>query len=555
MPTSHSFGPKLDRRGFLSMAAIGGLALGTAGVLSSCTSPASTGTGTGGGGSVALPTYVPIKTVKPDLAGTADGVLDAYFTYPDKLVKTVHKAPGSGKPLEALVITYATIPTTSTYTAAVAKAINAPVKLNLVPEADYAQRFATTTAGGSLPDWILIPFADNLPSVGAFLNAKCVDLSEHLSGDAVKKYPNLAAVSTPAWNNARVNGRIYGVPIPRDIFGRAPFYRKDIVDKRGVPLPTNAKEFTSFCKEFTNPKAGEYAITGFNAGGISPLVLILFSSMFNVPNYWKEENGKFTYYIETEEFKESVAYTKSLWDAGVFHPTAASASTAQASNLFMSGKCILTENGNAGWAGNQQIGVAANPDFLIGAIPPFGAKGGPGAWWYRPGAFGYTVVTNHAKSRVEEVLGIMNYFAAPFGSEEFNLLNFGVKGVDYTDSPTGPLLTAQGKNDITTSYNYIAAPNPVNVAPEFVDQVVKPRHAWQSKVVQHGQKDPSVGLYSETASRKLGPLLTSINDTITSVVVGRKPLSGLSATVDAWNAGGGKQITAEYEKAFKKANA
>ena len=29
-----------------------------------------------------------------------------------------------------------------------AKAINAPVKLNLVPEADYAQRFATTVAGG-----------------------------------------------------------------------------------------------------------------------------------------------------------------------------------------------------------------------------------------------------------------------------------------------------------------------------------------------------------------------------------------------------------------------
>lgn len=550
MPTSHSLGPQLGRRSFLSMAAIGGLALGTAGVLSSCTS---TGTAATAGASVALPKYAPIKTIKPDLAGTASGVLDAYFHYPDKLVKTVQKAPGSGKPLEALVITYSTIPTKSTYTAAVAKAINAPVTLNMVPEADYAQRFATTIAGGSLPDWILIPFADNLPSIGAFLGAECVDLSKYLSGDAVKKYPNLAAISTQAWNNSRVNGRIYGVPIARDIFGRAAFYRKDIVKKRGVPLPTNAKEFMTFCKEFTNPKAGEYAITGFKAGGISPLVLILISSMFNVPNSWKEENGKFTYYIETPEFKESVAYAKSLWDAGVFHPTAPSATTTQAGNLFLSGKSVMIENGNAGWTGTQQQGLASNPQFLMDAMAPFGAKGGPGAWWYRPGAFGYTVITNHAKNRVAEVLGIMNYFAAPFGSEEFNLLNFGVKGIDYTDGPAGPALTAQGKSEITTSYNYIAAPNPVNVSPDFIDQVVKPRHAWQSKVVQHGQKDPTVGLYSATASSKLGPLLTTINDTITSVVVGRTPLSGLSATVDAWNAGGGKQIAADYEKAFKKA--
>lgn len=551
MPASNSFGPQLGRRGFLSMMAVGGVALGTAGVLSSCTS---TGASTAAvGASVALPTYVPITAIKPDLPGTASGVLDAYFSYPDKLIKTVEKAPGSGKPLEALVITYASIPTKSTYTDAVAKAINAPVKLNMVPEADYAQRFATTVAGGSLPDWILIPFADNLPSVGAFLAAECVDLSKYLSGDAVKKYSNLAAISPQAWNNARVNGRIYGVPIARDIFGRAAFYRKDIVKAKGVPLPTTADEFMTFCKEFTNPKAGEYAITGFKAGGISPLVLILISSMFNVPNSWKEENGKFTYYIETPEFKESVAYTKKLWDAGVFHPTAPSASTAQSSDLFQSGKCVLIENGNAGWAGDQQKGVAANPQFLMDALTPFGAKGGPGAWWYRPGAFGYSVITNHAKSRAEELLGIMNYFAAPFGSEEFDLLNFGVKGADYTDGPNGPALTAQGKNEITTSYNYIAAPNAVNIAPDYVNQVVKPRHAWQSQVVKHGQKDPTVGLYSATASSKMGPLLTAINDIITSVVVGRTPLSGLSGTVDAFNAGGGKQIAADYEKAFKKA--
>lgn len=559
MPVTDSPASKLNRRSFLSMAALTGVFAATGGALASCSgggSGSAGGSGSGGGGGAAakLPTYVPFKKIKPDLPSTTDGVQPAFFKYPSKLVKTVDSPPGKGKTLEAMVLSYSVVPAKSTYTDAVNKALNTTVKFDAVPEQDYAQRFSTVVAGGSLPDTILIPFADNLPSIGAFLKAKCVDLSKYVSGDAVKKYPNLAAIPTIAWKNARVNGSIYGMPISRGIFGRAPFYRKDIVEKRGVALPTTADEFMKFCKEFTNHAVGEYAIAGFSAGAISPLVLILISAMFHVPNQWREKDGKLTYYIETDEFKESVAYTKKLWDAGVFYPDTPSMNSVKAGDLFTAGKCIIQENGDAGWSGLQINGEKVNPDFLAGAIPAFGAKGGPGSTWFRPGAFGYSVITNGAKDRVEEILAIMNYLAAPFGSEEYNLINFGVKGVDYNDSPAGPLKTAQGTKEIATTYNYVAAPEQVLFDPANVDKVIKPHYEWETKVVKHGAKDPTVGLYSETASRSLAPILTQINDTITSVVVGRKSMSDLSQTVDAWNAGGGKQITAEYEKALKKAS-
>ena len=48
----------------------------------------------------------------------------------------------------------------------------------------------------------------------------------------------------------------------------------------------------------------------------------------------------------------------------------------------------------------------------------------------------------------KELLRIMNWLAAPFGSAEDQLLTFGLKDVDYTlDANGNPTLTPQGNND------------------------------------------------------------------------------------------------------------
>ena len=47
------------------------------------------------------------------------------------------------------------------------------------------------------------------------LRAKFADLTEHLSGDAVKEYPFLANLPTESWRTCVFNGGIYGLPVPR----------------------------------------------------------------------------------------------------------------------------------------------------------------------------------------------------------------------------------------------------------------------------------------------------------------------------------------------------
>ncbi|MFF4982402.1 extracellular solute-binding protein [Streptomyces sp. NPDC001046] len=539
--------PSLDRRRFLSLAALAGASVGT-GLLTGCSSGGSGGSG--GGAAVDLPTYVAPKGLKPDLPATSAGVAPGYFTYPDQLIRTVDKAPGSGTELKSMVMTFSPAPARSKYFEAVNKALNAPVDLVMVPAADYAQRFSTVVAGGDLPHTMEIVWYLGLPRLTEFLRAKCVDLSDHLAGDAVKKYPNLAAIPTPSWSGVRLNGRIWGVPIPRNPFQPAPFYRKDIVEARGVALPTNADEFIAFCKEFTNRRRGEYAIAGTNPA--NPFGIDYYRGMFGVPNGWAEDGGKLTHFIETDAFRESVAFSKKLWDAGVYHPDSPSMDQNKGANLFTTRKALITFRGNQGWGAIQRDGQSVDPDLLVGALPQIGADGGPGQNNLGAGSFGMTVITKEAEDRVEEILAIADYLAAPFGSQEYDLVNFGQRKVHSTDSKTGPALTKLGQKEIILSYQYVGAAEQVLFDAKYVDEYVKPAHAWQSDLSKNGVRNAVHGLTSATESRVASSLQTLIDDTVTSVTVGRKPMSALDDLVSQWKAQGGKQIRTEYEKALAK---
>ena len=539
----------LNRRGFLTAAALVGGA-GAAGLMAGCSSGASSNptVSAAAGAMVELPTYVPSAGLTPDLPGTPEGVQAGYFTYPKELVKSVATPPGTGTALSSMIMTFATPPSNSQYFEAVKTAMNAPIDLVLVPAGDYIQRFSTVMAGGDLPQTIEIPGYLALPRIADFLKSQCVDLSEHLSGDAVKKYPNLAAVPTQSWRSTRINGRLYGVPIPRNVFAPAPFYRKDIVDSRGVALPTNADEFVAFCEEFTSREKGVFALGATDDA--NPFGSDFYRGMFGVPSFWREKGGKLTHFVETDEFKESVAFSKRLWDAGVYHPDSPSMKTNQATDLFNGGKLLIAFKGNSGWAINQRTGQAVDPKLLVGVLPQIGADGGPGQTNLGGGAFGYTVITNTAKDRVEEILSILDYLAAPFGSEEYHLVNYGTEGLHHTAGPNGPVLTEKGKSEVIQSFQYMAAPEGVLFDAEFVEEFVKPAHAWQTELAPHMVANPVTGLISDTESRVSASLQTMINDTVTSVTVGRKPLSALDDLVAGWRAGGGTKMIAEYENAL-----
>ena len=139
--------------------------------------------------------------------------------------------------------------------------MNVDLKLQMVVKAvDYVvQKYATTIAGNELPDLLEAP-GNLAPNFPALLEKRFTNLTEHLSGDAIKDYPNLANVPTRTWKSTVFNGGTTAIPIPRGAIGGYNFIRQDLFEAAGLsPEPKGYDELLETSKVLTDPKKRRWA--------------------------------------------------------------------------------------------------------------------------------------------------------------------------------------------------------------------------------------------------------------------------------------------------------
>ncbi len=549
------------RRSFVAHSALLAAAVGST-LVAACTPRVPVGSGSGAAKStesqhLQLPTLLPVQGVKADLPGT--GVIpDGFTVYPKQRFKAVPTPPGKGGDV-TLVTTFSNPVApfeSNTMWQGLNKALNVNLKLNLVPFSDYSfGKFQTIVAGDDLPDLLFVPIGGVIGELPSFLETKCADLTPYLSGDAVKDYPYLAALPTLSWKNAVFNGKIFGVPIALPVFYWALWVHQNLLDEVGGQMPANADDFKRMLVQLTRPNAGLYGI-GFEVGNRYAYSLTttggtFFPSIFGAPNNWAEQGGKFTKDFETQEYKASVGYARDLFAAGVFDPNT-TYTTPTASNAFYSRKLAFRFMG-------LTAPVFEGPTALIAGLdPPYNAKlvpalpsenGRPASYNFGPGYFGLTVLKKASAERVKELLGILNFLAAPIGSEEHLLKNFGIEGNDFTfDDKGNPILTAQGVG------SQIPWTSAINSAPVLFSgrRPDYPGHLQEvgSKLASVGKYDDSVGLYSATNQRQGVAAQFRFADGMIDIVTGRRPLTDFDALLTEWKTGVGDTIRSELEAAF-----
>jgi putative aldouronate transport system substrate-binding protein len=560
----------MHRRRFLRYAMLGTAALPLLAACSaasvpsvptaSTVAPTSAPTGTPRPAKLVLPAFVPLQGVKPDLMPSQAGLQAGYFNYPKDLVQSVPEPPGKGGDVTAFTQTAGTVPPAADQNAAwqaVNTALNATMKVQLIPASDYQTKTATTMAGNDLPD--LMQFQANLTigNIPQFLKTNYADLTPYLSGDAIKAYPNLAAFPTSAWAQMVYDGAIYGVPILRPCLNFVNFVNQNMLDSIGAAQPRNGDEYTHILKQLTRPDLNIYGTAGlvpsyglqFAGKGDTPQL-----SLFGAPNNWSvDANGKFIKDIESEQLKTGVGYIRDLFAAGVYYPDNASLNTTTLRSNLVAGKYAMAPTGWAAYGPFVwDVGIKANPPTKFRTLRPFSIDGGTPVWNQFCGVNGLTSVKKGSPERIKELLSILNFLAAPFGTQEFQLLNYGVKDVDFTfDDHGAPVITDRGKAElaISAAWQYLAAPMPVLFDandPEFV----KAAYADEQAFVGVLQADPTVGLYSSTDNTKGGQLTQAFSDGIGEIVAGRAPVSSLDQLISAWRSGGGDQMRTEYERAF-----
>lgn len=548
-------GSGLSRRGLLASIAV----IAAAPLLDACGGPKASNTGTSSQNelSKALPAYAPSSLVKPDIPSVtgANGAASdpAFLSYPASPPRTVTGPVGSGGTYVTMTPLWGSIPPSSgnAYYDAVNKEIGATLKLQPADGTTYGDLLPPLFASDKLPDWINIP-SWNTPklSFGEAVQTKFADLTPYLSGDNVKQYPNLAAISTNAWAAGVWNGKLYGLPIYSSnvIVAGAYFYRKDIFDKAGISADVKSvADLENIGKALTNASAGQWAFDDLCGDDASYIAQI-----FGFPRtdyvWTTDASGKLVHRYETDAIAEALDWHAKMVKAGYVHPDAVANNKQDAKQRFWSGKVAVCVDGTGAWNGDDaKSGSAANPSYNRQAFKLFSAHGATPTMPLGNSASMYSYLNKKLSDKqIRECLAIANYLAAPYGSAEWLTVNFGVPGTDYTMTNGNPLLTERGSKEVATTFQFLACPPSVNTVQSGFGQVTKDYTAWQADMVKYATKPLFYGM-NVSEPQQFASLNQSMLDMITDVKVGRKPVSAWKDAVDGWRKQGGDELRKFYE--------
>ncbi|MDT0402281.1 extracellular solute-binding protein [Streptomyces edwardsiae] len=411
----------------------------------------------------------------------------------------------------------------------------------------YDQKLGAVLASSEVPDVVVVPGWNMTGKIPSAIIGKFADLGPYLSGDAVKEYPNLAAIPTDAWQRSIFGGKLRGLPMPSSyVTGIVPLYRQDIFEKEGYEVPRSCDEFLALAKDATNAKAKRWACldmkwTAFNAFGVL--------SGNEKSLGWNEVDGKLVYRIETEEYLEALEWTRKLFAAGVVHPDArlGKSNAADPGPKFAAGEFLIYNQDSSQWWSRTAEQATQNPEFRIWGMDIFGHDGGDPALWAQNPASIFAFVNKKAPEAViRDVLAVANVTAAPYGTKEYMATNYGVEGTHYTVKDGVPTKTDQGNIDVMNAYVMVASPAATIAHPDFPD-VAKGQVEWQQRMGAFTKKPSFYGMQITEPARWTN-LSNDFEQLEDDVVRGRKKVGDVQQAVSDWKSKGGDKLRDWYRK-------
>jgi len=167
-----------------------------------------------------------------------------------------------------------------------------------------------------------------------------------------------------------------------------------------------------------------------------------------------------------------------------------------------------------------------------------------------PGANLLTVLKKTSTDRATKLLGLLNYVSAPFGTQEYLTMWYGVEGAEFEfDQNHNPVVSPTGQTDL-----FIPWPN-VGAAPTVLYDASSADYARVMSrdvavIEGMGIQNPVVGLYSPTKAQRAASLNQTMGDGLLAIIFGRSDMSSFDPLVTDWRSQGGDQIRSEFEQAL-----
>jgi putative aldouronate transport system substrate-binding protein len=508
--------------------------------------------GGGGAGRVAegdlqsiLPTFQASTTaVEPDIA-SENGSSPGYTRWipNSELGVSVPEPLGSGGEFSAMTPLWGTPPDAgNAFWTAIDAAIGVKINWQTQDGTTYGDKLGAVLAGSDIPDLVCIPTWELDAQIPQAIDGRFADLGPFLSGDNVLDYPNLAAIPTAAWQPAIFGGRLVGLPMPAAPIGSVvPFYRQDLFEDNGWEVPTRGEDFLDFCKEITSARNRVWACEDMKW-----VSLVAHGVLPERPNYFdRGPDGTLINRYETDAYLEALEWTRKLYEAGVVHPDAVAVS-GDSSARFTSGESLMMTTGDGVWANMVVEQRSANPDFKMNAFDFFGIGGNDPIVYLGNGSTIWTFLNkNLSEERIREALQIANYTAAPYGTVENRLRNYGIEGTHYTVDAGAPVHTEQGQTEVVPgTYVFIASPGHVIASPH--SDVVEDQTGWQKRNLAFGKEPLFFGRQIQEPGQ-LSSINSGFEDLEDDVVRGRQSISDMQNAVAEWRRNGGDELRDFYQ--------
>ncbi|HEY9524485.1 MAG TPA: extracellular solute-binding protein [Thermopolyspora sp.] len=549
-----------SRRGFLHLVGLSAAAAASGGLLAGCSTPTTRKPGAGGATAAAadtlaslIPSYIAYGAVKPDVPGTVSnlpgipGIGGGYTKYPATLAQGVPQKMGKGGSYKAMTPLWGPPPPgldDNAYFQACNADIGATIEFQIADGNTYGDKVTARLAGGDIPEIMVVPQweIEKMADFNIAVDKTFEDLTPHLKGDAIKKWPMMANLPSPAWEYSVFNGKLMAVPFPTEPFPYALLYRKDIFDANGWAMPKTADELYALGKEITAPKSKRWAF-----GDIHEMAW----PIFRVPQEWRYENGKLTHKYETPEWEEMIAFMRRLFQDKLIHPGVVGNRNQNEKELFASGQLVIYRDGLGAWKELLQQHRGKNPDFNIGAVPLFAADGGTPIHYHNNPAGIFTFIKKGLDpAKLEEILGILNWCSAPFGTKEYELQTYGVEGKHFTrDADNVPQPTDLGRKEAQPTYVFLGG-RPIVADFVTYPDAVRGSVEWQNASFKYIEKTPFDGIRIQRPS-KMNGLQIPTEDKFTDVMRGRRPVSDVKKIADEWRRDGGDEARDFYMKVLR----
>jgi putative aldouronate transport system substrate-binding protein len=216
---------------------------------------------------------------------------------------------------------------------------------------------------------------------------------------------------------------------------------------------------------------------------------------------------------------------------------------------------LSVEGYGNGWNDFWRRGLMLNPPNHYKMLKPFAAFDGGKAQAFMTGGFvAMNALKKASPERIKELLRIMNFLAAPFGSQEDLLLSYGLKDQDYAvDARGNPVPNTEGVNRAGyVPWRYIAQHPYLNYQADLPGFAKASWDALQF-LIPLSVNDPTQGYYSPTNFGKGASANVTWSDGVRDIILNRRPLTDYDGLTKDWAAAAGDQVRKEFMDAMAAA--